>query len=108
MPTTTLTVIYPTDPDANYDIAYYKTKHMPLSLELWGAYGMKSFTVTTYGPGLDGSPPPYAFSATSVWESKEAIGQALAGPGMQKVTADAQNFTTKSDKMPVFLVGEME
>ncbi|KAG8160070.1 hypothetical protein KVR01_010707 [Diaporthe batatas] len=100
----TLTVMYPNEADAKYDIEYYKTQHMPLMERLLGKYGVKSWTVTTYLPSADGSAAPYVFSSTVTWTSAQAIKEAFADESAPQILADVANF---SNKQPVFLVGEI-
>lgn len=100
----TVTVVFPNSPDAVYDLDYYQTKHMPLIQERWAQYGIKSWSVTKFSNGLDGSPPHYAFGSTTVWDSREQVEKAFAGPEVGEIMGDVVNF---SNQPAVFLVGEV-
>ncbi|KAJ0326318.1 hypothetical protein COL5a_007146 [Colletotrichum fioriniae] len=76
--TVTITVVFPNDPDAEYDINYYTTKHMPLIQERWRKYGV-----------------------TSCFQQIKA---AFAGPEAGGIMGDVPNF---SNKQPIFLTGEV-
>ncbi|KAH6679905.1 ethyl tert-butyl ether degradation EthD [Plectosphaerella plurivora] len=99
-----ITVVFPNEADAEYDIDYYITKHMPLIQSRWGKYGVKSWSVTKFGNGVDGSAPLYAFGSTVNWDNHEQIKTAFAGPEVGEIMGDVPNF---SNKQPVFLVGEV-
>lgn len=99
-----VTVLYPNEADAKYDIDYYKTQHMPLMEKLWGKFGIKSWSVTTFTPGPDGSAPAFAFGAVSYWSSAEAIKTALTHESAQQIMEDIVNF---SNKKPTFLFGDV-
>lgn len=101
---TTITVVFPNEPDANYDIDYYIRHHMPLIQSLWGKYGVKGWSVTKYGNGIDGSAPLYAFGSVVVWESAAGIETAFAGTEVAHIMGDVPNF---SNKQPIFLIGEV-
>ncbi|KAF4774338.1 ethyl tert-butyl ether degradation [Colletotrichum scovillei] len=102
--TVTITVVFPNDPDAEYDINYYTTKHMPLIQEQWRKYGVTSWSVTKFQPGADGIPPLYAFGSTVTWDSLQQIKAAFAGPEAAGIMGDVPNF---SNKQPIFLTGEV-
>ncbi|SCO78534.1 uncharacterized protein FRV6_02747 [Fusarium oxysporum] len=99
----TVTILYPNDADANYDLDYYVKHHMPLLGKLWGTKGLKSWTATKYGPGADGSPHPYAFGCSIAWETAGAIKAAFSGPEAGEVMADVAKF---SNKQPIMLFGK--
>jgi len=98
----TVTVLFPNEPDAKYDTNYYINTHMPRIEREWKKYGLKSWSVTKYGPGLDGSDAPYAFGSVVVYRDEAALKAAFAGPEVEGIMADVVNF---SNKPGVFLVG---
>lgn len=53
----TVTVVFPNDADAKYDVDYYTKTHMTLIEKHWSKYGLQGWSVTKYLPGLDGAPP---------------------------------------------------
>ncbi|KAH8602370.1 hypothetical protein B0O99DRAFT_606343 [Bisporella sp. PMI_857] len=99
----TITVVFPNDDDAKYDIGYYTNHHMPLIASKWGKYGIKGWSVTKFGPGADGSAPLYAFGSTVHWKDSQSITNAFSGPETGEIMSDIPNF---SNKHPVFLYGE--
>lgn len=100
----TVTVVFPNEPDAKYDIEYYMAKHMPLIETRWGKYGIKSWSATKYSNGIDGSPPLYAFGSVVTWDNEEQVKTAFTGPEVGEIMADVPNF---SNKQPIFLIGEL-
>ena len=40
-----VTVLYPNEPDAKFDLDYYNKHHMPLVLEKFGPHGMKGMSI---------------------------------------------------------------
>ncbi|CAI7569187.1 unnamed protein product [Penicillium crustosum] len=80
--TFTITVLFPNQPDAKYDIDYYTSHHMPLIKQSWAKYGVQNCVV--------------------VWENKEGVEKAFASPEVAEVMGDVPKF---SNKEPVFLFG---
>ena len=99
-----VTILYPNDADAKYDINYYKTHHMPLLEKLWGQFGITSWSVTTFTPGLDGSAPAFAFGSVINWVSAEAIKTAYADESVKQLMQDVPNY---SNKQPTLLFGDV-
>jgi uncharacterized protein (TIGR02118 family) len=99
-----ITVLFPNEPDAKYDIDYYKTHHMPLIEKLWGHFGITSWSVTTFTTGPDGSDPAFTFGSTVNWVSAGAIETAFAHESVQKIMQDVPNF---SNKPGTFLFGNV-
>lgn len=100
----TVTVVFPNDADAKYDIEYYSKNHMTLIEKHWSKFGLKSWSVTKYIPGLDGSPPAYAFGSEVYWESEEGMAQAFRSSEVAEIMADVTLF---SNKPPTFLIGQI-
>ncbi|KAH7141041.1 hypothetical protein EDB81DRAFT_948737 [Dactylonectria macrodidyma] len=100
----TVTVVFPNEPDAKYDIDYYLTKHMPMIQERWGKYGVISWSATKFIDGLDGSPSPYAFGSVVNWDNADQVKTAFAGPEVADIMRDVSNF---SNKQAIFLLGEV-
>lgn len=99
-----ITVLFPNEADAKYDINYYKAQHMPLIQKLWGRFGITSWSVTTFTPGPDGSAPAFIFGSVVNWSSAEAIKTAFADESVQQIMQDVPNF---SNKHPTFLFGDV-
>jgi len=87
-----VTILYPESDGAELDIEYYTSKHMPLVVETWAAFGLKTWQAVKFAPGLDGS-QPYRLATMTTWENKEGVQQAMAAPGTQALLADVANFT---------------
>ncbi|WYZ45683.1 hypothetical protein EsH8_VIII_000999 [Colletotrichum jinshuiense] len=100
----TITVVFPNEPDAKYDIDYYVANHMPMIQDLWGKYGVKSWSVTKFQNSVDGSAPLYAFGSVVTWGSVDQMRTAFAGPEAEGIMGDVANF---SNKHPIFLTGEV-
>ncbi|PWY85862.1 hypothetical protein BO94DRAFT_535999 [Aspergillus sclerotioniger CBS 115572] len=99
----TLTVLYPNELDADYDLDYYVSNHMPLVQRHWEKYGIHSWSVTRFNPSVDGTRPLYTFGCTIHWESEEGVQKAFKGPEAAEVLGDIAKF---SNKQPIFLLGE--
>lgn len=99
-----ITVLFPNEADAKYDINYYKIHHMPLIEKLWGHFGIISWSVTTFTPGPDGSEPAFTFGSVVNWSSAEDIKTAFADASVKQIMEDVPNF---SNKHPTFLFGDV-
>lgn len=99
-----ITVVFPNEPDAKYDIDYYGLHHMPLVKEQWAKYGVTGWNVRKFEPGPDGAEPKYAFGSDVFWESKEKLQAAFSGPEAAGIMGDVPNFSNKS---PIFLYGQV-
>ncbi|KAH7149818.1 hypothetical protein B0J13DRAFT_660576 [Dactylonectria estremocensis] len=100
----TLTFLYPNEPDAQYDLGYYQTFHMPLMQRHWAKYGLKRWSVTKFAPNADGSRLPYVFYGVIELESPEALKAALADAAGEEMANDVKNY---SSIKPIVLVGEL-
>jgi uncharacterized protein (TIGR02118 family) len=100
--TYTITVLFPNDADAQYDIEYYVSHHMPLIERHWKKFGVQSWCVTTFDPSANGEPAMYKFGSIVTWESKEGIQKAFESPEVTEIMGDVPKF---SNKQPVFLFG---
>jgi uncharacterized protein (TIGR02118 family) len=98
-PTMSLNVIYPTHEGARFDIAYYRSTHIPLAMKV-----MKADSVMLIeGVPTGTSAAPYAMIAHFKFASAEAMKVALADPGMAEVRADVAKFT---DIKPTVMIGK--
>lgn len=91
----TVTVVFPNDADAKYDIDYYVKNHMTLIEKLWSNYGLKGWSVTKYVPSLDGTPPLYAFGSEVFWENEEGMKKAFESSTVTEIMADISRFSNK-------------
>ncbi|GIC94611.1 uncharacterized protein Aud_001940 [Aspergillus udagawae] len=99
----TITVVFPNDVDAKYDIDYYITNHMTLIEKHWSKYGLQGWSVTKYIPSLDGAAPVYAFGSQVYWESEEGMKKAFESAEAAEIMGDVPHF---SNKPPIFLIGQ--
>ena len=99
-----ITVVFPTHADSNYNIDYYVSHHMPLIERHWKKFGLKSWSVTKFAPGLDGNPPLYAFGSVVSWENEEGMKEAFGSPEAAEIMGDVPNF---SNVQPIFLLGQI-
>ncbi len=88
-----VTVMYPQEEGATFDMDYYLTTHLALVGDKWGSMGMKGARVLKgVGGGEPGSPPPYQVMAVVDFESMEAF-QAAVGAHGDEIFGDIPNFT---------------
>lgn len=93
-----VTVVYPNQPGARFDAAYYAATHVPLATEIWQPARCEVIEALPMGD----APPPFALIATFHFASMEALGQAMANPRVPELQADVANFT---DITPVIMMG---
>ena len=98
-PTISLNVIYPNQDGAKFDIAYYRSTHIPLAMKV-----MKATSVMLIeGVPMGTTPAPYAMIAHFQFPSAEALQAAVANPAMAEVRADVAKFT---DIKPTVMLGK--
>ncbi|KAK7509286.1 uncharacterized protein IWZ02DRAFT_465905 [Phyllosticta citriasiana] len=98
----TVSVLYPTAPDATFNLEYYLQTHMPLVQEHFGLHGLIGYRVQKLVSTATGDASPYSIMCLLEFPDRAAWDNALtqaAGP----VMADVPNF---SNKAPTFLIGE--
>ncbi len=95
-----VTVVYPQTEGSTFDADYYP-KHLDLCVKHWGS-GLKRAEGIKGLPGPDGSKPPYHMIAILEFESQEAMGAAMGGPGTAEIMGDVANYT---NVQPVTLIG---
>lgn len=78
-----ITVVFPNDADAEYDITYYVEKHMPRIMDEWAKYGVTGWNVREFAPGPDGAKPMYAFGSDVFWSSRTSSGKLSQDPKLQ-------------------------
>jgi uncharacterized protein (TIGR02118 family) len=84
-----LTVLYEHPSDTEAFDAYYLGTHVPLAEKL---PGIERVEVVRYGPGPDGTPPPYHLIAGLYFSDAEAMGAALGSPEGKALGEDVVNF----------------
>jgi len=85
-------VNYPNSDDAQFDMDYYLSKHMPMVAEKCGD-ALKGWTVESgLSGGMGGNPAAYIASGTLEFESVDAFAAAM-GPHMPEIMGDIPNYT---------------
>lgn len=97
-------IMYPNEEGVTFDMKYYTDNHCALLKKNFTPLGMKRYEVTEYGPGPDGSKPPYIVQSLLVFDTEEQFQQALGSEGGQALTADIPNFCNKG---PTLLTGNV-
>jgi uncharacterized protein (TIGR02118 family) len=77
-------VYYPGGEGATFDHDYYRDSHVPLCCETWGLEGAE------IDRGMTG---PYVAAVHFLFDSQEAMQQALAVEGTAAVINDVANYT---------------
>lgn len=98
-----VSVMYPNGPDAHFDDAYYRDKHMPMVKELMGDF-CKYYTVdSAASSSLPASNKPYIAMGHLFVESLDDF-QAGFGPHTAKIMGDIPNYTNQT---PVIQMSEV-
>ena len=80
-----LSVFYPSTEGATFDHDYYREKHVPLCVSTW------SPTSAEIDKGIDG---PNVAAVHVMFESLDALNEAMASEGTAVILADVANYTT--------------
>jgi uncharacterized protein (TIGR02118 family) len=87
-----VSVLYPADASDNFDLDYYKTKHMPMVAELTGA-ACKGWGVDSgLAGGAPGQGPTYSTIGWLLFDSVESF-QGSFGPHAAEIMGDIPNYT---------------
>ena len=84
----TVFVAYPGNDATRFDRAYYVAKHLPLVMDAWGQYGLRSATAF-YPEGGGG----FIALCLCVFLSDEAVKASFASERTREVMDDISNFT---------------
>lgn len=98
-PKMSLNVIYPSHDGARFDTNYYRTRHIPMVMQVMRAASV----MLVEGVPNGSTPPPCVMICHFEFASTDALKAALANPDMAKVRADVANFT---DIKPMVMVGK--
>jgi uncharacterized protein (TIGR02118 family) len=99
-----LIVLYPQPTDAEKFESDY-TAHIKLLHQKTGIPNdVKPYTVTKFIQGPEGNPPFYQMF-TMLFDSPEALNEAMSSKGMQEVAADANRISTGGQ--PTILIGKL-
>lgn len=101
--TVRLTIVYPGDKSARFDLDYYLDTHLPLSAELLAAYGFRRYTVQRCTATVAGEAPAYRCITHLDFESLAGLRAGLAeqGPALR------EDFARYTDITPVATVCEV-
>ena len=80
-----LSVLYPKTEGSTFDHDYYLNTHVPLAVKSWNPDRV------SVDKGVDG---PYEAAVHFEFESMDAMGAAMSGPGTAGLMADTPNYTT--------------
>ncbi|KAK1750157.1 hypothetical protein QBC47DRAFT_394695 [Echria macrotheca] len=94
-----LTLIYPIDTAAHYDMDYLVKGMMPDNQKRWHC---DSWKVTSFHPDQQSRPPVYAFAVTMSW-GKNASFTMKGSVDVDMLTEDMKRF---SKKEPIILLGQ--
>jgi uncharacterized protein (TIGR02118 family) len=98
-----VSVMYPNGPDAHFDEAYYRDRHMPMVKDLMGEH-CKSYAVDrAITSGSPEANAPYIAMGHLFCESVEAF-QASFGPHTKAIMADIPNYTNQT---PVIQISDV-
>lgn len=98
-----VSVMYPNQPGARFDHAYYRDKHMPLVQARLGP-ACRYYTVDKgLAGGAPGEPPAYVGMCHIHCDSVEAF-QAAFAPHAKEILGDIPNYT---DLTPVMQISEV-
>jgi uncharacterized protein (TIGR02118 family) len=98
-----VSVMYPNNPGARFDHAYYRDQHMPLVQRLMGP-ACRFYTVDKgLAGGGPGDPPKYIGMCHIYCDSVEAF-QAGFGPHAPEIMGDIPNYT---DLTPLVQISEV-
>jgi uncharacterized protein (TIGR02118 family) len=95
-----VSVLYPSDPESKFDLAYYRNRHLPLCRDLLTPMGMQSLIF--YRPVVADPGAAFQLVAELRFADLKATNAALAAHG-PRTQADIPNFT---DVKPIILIGE--
>ena len=87
-----VSVIYPNEEDAKFDVDYYRTKHMKIVKKLLKPFGLIKTDVDKGVSGGDGQPAPFICIGNLYFEKKEGYEKGIAHVG-PVLRCDILNFT---------------
>jgi uncharacterized protein (TIGR02118 family) len=100
-----ISILYPNQPGARFDMSYYIEKHMPRSIQLLSAHpGYRGVSVEKgIGAGAPGAEAAYIAMCHYSFESAEAFMAAFM-PHAPELQGDIANYT---DVAPVIQINEV-
>jgi uncharacterized protein (TIGR02118 family) len=98
-----VSVLYPNGPGSHFDVEYYLTVHMPMSVRLLGP-ALKAVSAEIGVSGAEsGETPPYAAIAGFTCESREAFTRAFT-PVADQLQGDIPRYT---NIQPIIQISEL-
>jgi uncharacterized protein (TIGR02118 family) len=97
-----VSVLYPNQPGARFDLRYYVDRHIALVRQRWDGMGLTEVRLLRGVGTPDGSAAPYQVVALLTFASADALQQAVTAHGAE-IFADIPRFT---DVQPVVQVNE--
>lgn len=99
-----VSVLYPNTPGSRFDVDYYTSIHMPMSVRLLGS-ALKDVSVEIgIGSAVPGDPAPFAAIAGLTCESVEAFTAAFM-PVADQLQEDIPKYT---DIRPILQISELK
>jgi len=95
-----VSVMYPNGPDARFDDAYYRDRHMPMVKNLMGEHCKYYAIDRAMSPGASAENAPYIAMGHLFCDSVEAF-QAGFGPHAKAIMADVPNYTNQTPILQV-------
>ena len=99
MSATEVTILYPSAPDAKFDMSYYLSTHMPLVQEKWAPEGLLGWKVLQFPADA-----AYSVQATLQFADLETFQKAASGEAAKAIFGDVPNF---SNQQPTLLTGKV-
>lgn len=99
-----VTVLYPNDPGATFDMNYYTAKHLPMVKSKCGSACRAVAAELGLGGAEPGSKPPFIALGRLVFDTVEAF-QTAFGPHAGEILGDVPNYTNTK---PVVQISEVK
>ncbi len=99
-----VTVSYPNQAGARFDMDYYMKRHMPLVAERLSGRGLAGWSVDQgIGGGAPGSQAEFLIQAALIFEDVEAFQAAMAVEGAT-LLADVPNYTDIQPRIDIYRI----
>jgi uncharacterized protein (TIGR02118 family) len=98
-----VSVLYPNDESANFDMAYYCDKHVPMVRQLLGSSCRNAAIEKGIAGGTPGSKPTYTVMGNFFFDKVEDFISSIT-PHADVINGDIANFTNTT---PVFQISEV-
>lgn len=98
-----VTVSYPAQAGAKFDLDYYRTQHAALVRAQLEPHGMRRFEIDRVLSDGQGKPAPVLVTANMLFDNLQAFKTAMANGG-KAMAADARNYT---DIVPTMIISEL-